>query len=97
MRRGFRAIPMTYTLDDALLLNQLESFAGWPYADRIWPGLGVWLFDDTPARAIAQLETLRALGFGGEVLFSDDAIAQSPALEAALAATAPARAPEPAR
>lgn len=84
-----RAIPMAYTLDDALLLNQLESFAGWPYADRVWPGLGVWLFDDEPARAVGQLDALRGLGFGGEVLFSDDAIAGSPALLEALAATAP--------
>ncbi|MCR9093813.1 MAG: family 10 glycosylhydrolase [bacterium] len=86
-----RAIPMAYTLDDALLLNQLESYAGWPYADRIWPGLGVWLFDDAPERALDQLAQLRELGFGGEVLFSDDAIAQSPALLDALATTAPAR------
>ncbi|MEM9177089.1 MAG: family 10 glycosylhydrolase [Myxococcota bacterium] len=92
-----RAIPMAYTLDDALLLNQLESFAGWPYADRIWPGLGVWLFDDAPSRATRQLDVLRALGFAGEVLFSDDAIAQSPALLEALAATAPPGAPERAR
>ena len=86
-----RAIPMAYTLDDALLLNQLESFAGWPYADRVWPGLGAWLFDDDPRRAIGQLDALRGLGFGGEVLFSDDAIAQSPALLEALVATAPRR------
>ena len=86
-----RAIPMAYTLDDALLLNQLESFAGWPYADRIWPGLGVWLFDDAPERALDQVVQLRDLGFAGEVLFSDDAIAQSPALLDALATTAPTR------
>lgn len=84
-----RAMPMAYTLDDALLLNQLESFAGWPYAERVWPGLGVWLFDDAPARAIEQLGVLRRLGFRGEVLFSDDAIAQHPALLEALAETAP--------
>ena len=84
-----RAIPMAYTRDDRLLLNQLESFAGWPYADRIWPGLGVWLFDDEPERALGQLDALRALGFEGEVLFSDDAIAESPALLESLVATAP--------
>ena len=83
------AIPMVYTLDDRLLRYQLEDFAGWPDADRVWPGLGVWLFDDQPARAVAQLETLRALGFAGEVLFSDDAIAASPELEQALARARP--------
>lgn len=86
-----RAIPMAYTRDDQLLLNQLESFAGWPYADRIWPGLGVWLFDDEPARAVGQLARLRDLGFRGEVLFSDDALAMSDALLEALAGSAPAR------
>ena len=86
-----RAIPMAYTRDDQLLLNQLESFAGWPYADRIWPGLGVWLFEEEPARAVGQLARLRDLGFRGEVLFSDDAIATSDALLEALAGNAPAR------
>ena len=86
-----RAIPMAYTRDDQLLLNQLESFAGWPYADRIWPGLGVWLFEEEPARAVGQLARLRDLGFRGEVLFSDDAIATSDALLEALAVSAPAR------
>lgn len=85
-----RAIPMVYTLDRGLLRDQLESYAGWSYAERVWPGLGVWLFDASPARAIDQLEILRDHGFGGEVLFSDDAIAASPSLREALAATAPA-------
>lgn len=84
------AIPMVYTLDDRLLRYQLEDFAGWPEASRVWPGLGVWLFDDVPGRAIAQLDLHRALGFRGEVLFSDDAIAEAPALERALAAARPA-------
>jgi hypothetical protein len=77
------AIPMVYTLDDRLLRYQLETFAGWAQADRIWPGLGIWLFEHDPARAIGQLELLRRGGFGGEMLFSDDAISESePLLEA---------------
>lgn len=83
------AIPMVYTLDDRLLGYQLEHFAGGPHRDRIWPGLGVWLFDDVPERAIGQLERLRSLGFRGEVLFSDDAIAAAPGLFDALVETAP--------
>lgn len=83
------AIPMIYTLDDRLLGYQLENFAGGPHRDRIWPGLGVWLFDDVPERALKQLERLRGLGFSGEVLFSDDAIASAPELLDALAETAP--------
>lgn len=90
-----RAIPMAYTLDDQLLGYWLESWAGTPDAARIWPGLGVWLFDDAPGRATAQIEQVRALGFTGEVLFSDDALSEAPALEAALAANAPGRVAAP--
>ncbi len=85
------AIPMVYTLDDRLLRYQLEDFAGWAIADRIWPGLGVWLFSDAPERAVAQLSALRAGGFSGEVLFSDDALATAPALVEALAIATPDR------
>ena len=80
------AMPMAYTLDDRLLGYQLETFAGWPYGDRIWPGLGTWLFDSNPARALGQIERLREHPFPGEMLFSDDAIAESPALVEALSA-----------
>jgi uncharacterized lipoprotein YddW (UPF0748 family) len=79
------AIPMVYTLDDRLLRYQLETFAGWAQADRIWPGLGSWLFASDPARAVAQLELLRQNDFSGEMLFSDDAISESEALLEALA------------
>jgi uncharacterized lipoprotein YddW (UPF0748 family) len=85
------AIPMVYTLDDRLLRYQLETFAGWAQRDQIWPGLGVWLFDDAPDRAARQLEALRALPFRGEVLFSDDALSTAPSLLEMLAETAPAR------
>ena len=79
------AMPMVYTLDDQLFGYQLESFAGLPDADRIWPGVGVWLFETAPDRARRQLDQVRSLGFGGEVLFSDDAIAGAPELRAGLA------------
>jgi uncharacterized lipoprotein YddW (UPF0748 family) len=74
------AIPMVYTLDDRLLRYQLETFSGWAQRDQIWPGIGVWLFDDRPDRAAAQLGQLQALHFRGEVLFSDDALSTSPGL-----------------
>jgi len=83
------AIPMIYTLDDRLLRYQLETFAGWAQADRIWPGLGTWLFEHDPSRAVAQQELLRRIGFPGEMLFSDDAIAESEALLEALAVSTP--------
>jgi len=79
------AMPMIYTVDDRLLRYQLEDLAGWPLADRIWPGLGSWLFAENPKRALAQLDLLRGAVFSGEMLFSDDAIADSPALFEAFA------------
>jgi uncharacterized lipoprotein YddW (UPF0748 family) len=86
-----RAMPMVYTLDDRLLRYQLETFAGWPQADRIWPGLGVWLFEKNPERAVAQLAILRDQRFSGEILFSDDALSGAPLLLEALVETAPSR------
>ena len=83
------AMPMVYTLDDRLLRYQLETFAGWAQHARIWPGLGVWLFSDRPARAAAQIEHLRALPFRGEMLFSDDALSTAPALVETLVGSAP--------
>ena len=85
------AMPMVYSFDDRLIRYQLESFAGWRDAQKIWPGLGVWLFDDAPQRALDQLQLARGLGFGGELLFSDDAIAASPALLEALVSSPPTR------
>lgn len=74
------AIPMAYTLDDRLLGYQLDHFAGLKVSQRIWPGIGVWLFESSPQRALDQLEAVRSRGFAGEVLFSDDAIFASPGL-----------------
>ncbi len=79
------AVPMVYTLDDRLFGYQLDNFAGWKESQRIWPGIGVWLFDERPDRALRQIEAVRSRNFAGEVLFSDDAIAESPALLEALA------------
>jgi uncharacterized lipoprotein YddW (UPF0748 family) len=84
-----QAIPMVYTVDDQLLRYQLEGYTGLTGSERIWPGLGVWLFEANPARAVAQIAALRNEGFRGEVLFSDDAIAGAPALLEALAVPAP--------
>jgi uncharacterized lipoprotein YddW (UPF0748 family) len=81
------AIPMVYTLDERLLRYQLEHFGRGLQRDQIWSGLGVWLFARSPERARAQVEIARSAGLVGEVLFSYDAIAESPELEASLART----------
>jgi uncharacterized lipoprotein YddW (UPF0748 family) len=78
------AVPMAYTLDDRLLGYMAESFAGASARDRIWLGLGVWLFEANPPRAVAQLRIAREAGAGGDALFSWDAIADAPALREAL-------------
>jgi uncharacterized lipoprotein YddW (UPF0748 family) len=79
------AVPMAYTLDDALLGHLTRAFAGVPSGNRIWIGLGSWLFEKNPERAVAQVEIVRAAGAGGDALFSWDSIAAAPALRDALA------------
>jgi uncharacterized lipoprotein YddW (UPF0748 family) len=78
------AVPMVYTLDDRLLHYQVEALAAGPNADRIWVGIGVWLFASDPQRAVTQLGIVRAAGSAGETLFSYDALVDSPALLEAL-------------
>ncbi len=78
------AVPMTYTLDDRILRYHAESFAGSPLADRIWMGLGTWLFEKNPARALEQIAIARKAGAAGDALFSYDSIAAAPALREAL-------------
>jgi len=82
------AVPMSYTLDDRLLRFMSEEFAGVPNGDRIWVGLGSWLFAKNPARARTQAQIVRDAGAGGDALFSWDAIADTPALREALIAEA---------
>jgi uncharacterized lipoprotein YddW (UPF0748 family) len=78
------AVPMVYTLDDRLLRYQLEHFARSPHADRIWSGLGAWLFAKNPERALGQLAISRHAGSAAEVLFSYDSIVETPSLLLAL-------------
>jgi len=78
------AVPMAYTRDDRLLRYEAEGYARSPVGDRIWPGLGVWLFADSPERALAQIEIARTAGAPALALFSWDSIADAPALRDAL-------------
>lgn len=82
------AVPMLYTRDDRLLRYQAAAFAGGLASERVWTGLGAWLFRATPERAVEQLRAVDALGVAGRALFSWDALADAPALRAALAAEA---------
>jgi hypothetical protein len=75
---------MVYTKDTRLFRYQLESFGAGPHADHLWAGHGSWLFSAKPDDALAQLAIAARSGLGGDALFSYDAIADSPALLAAL-------------
>jgi uncharacterized lipoprotein YddW (UPF0748 family) len=93
------AVPMAYMRDDHLLRQVAASAVGGVGGERVWVGLGAWLFASEPARARAQLELARGLEPAGVALFSYDALAESPALVAGLAgpgATATAAAAAPA-
>jgi uncharacterized lipoprotein YddW (UPF0748 family) len=80
------AVPMAYTLDDRMFRYMVDGFASGPRSDRIWIGHGTWLFAKRPEGALEQLEVARSAGARGEVLFSYDSIAESPALRDALLA-----------
>ena len=86
------ALPMTYTLDDRLLRYQIEHFARSAYSERIWPGLGVWLFARRPAGALTQIEIAEQAGARGLVLFSYDSLVEHPSLLTALIDAAEAEA-----
>jgi uncharacterized lipoprotein YddW (UPF0748 family) len=79
-------IPMAYSVDDRMFRYMVEGFGAGPRSDRIWIGQGTWLFAKRPEGAIEQLEIAKAAGGHGEVLFSYDSIADSPALRDALLA-----------
>jgi uncharacterized lipoprotein YddW (UPF0748 family) len=78
------AVPMLYSRDDHLFRQEARAYTGGIGGERIWIGLGSWLFASDPPRAAAQRASIEALG-ASLSLFSWDSIADSPALRAALA------------
>jgi uncharacterized lipoprotein YddW (UPF0748 family) len=83
------AVPMLYSTDDRLFRYQVDEMAGLPFADRLWVGLGSWLFARDPARAVDQTRRIESKAKLGLAFFSWDSIHDSPALRDALAGTAP--------
>ena len=83
------AVPMAYTRDDRLLRYMARASLGGVGGEKVWIGLGAWLFASEPARARAQLDFVRGLHPAGVALFSYDAISDAPALRAGLAIAAP--------
>ena len=91
------AVPMAYTVDERLFRYQARELSAVADPERVWIGLGTWLYAKRPAGAVLQLHAAREAGAGGDALFSWDAIADSPDLRAALVAEAsrPPAAPGP--
>jgi uncharacterized lipoprotein YddW (UPF0748 family) len=79
------AVPMAYTLDDRRLRYLAETYGRARESERIWAGVGSWLFAREPERALDQLAILRRAGVEGEALFSYDSIVNAPPLLEALA------------
>ena len=78
------AVPMLYTRDMRLFRYESKSYVSGIAGDRVWIGMGSWLFAKEPADAVAQIELVRGLGASGHALFSYDAIADSQPLRQAL-------------
>ncbi len=70
-------VPMVYSKDDRLVRYQVEAFARGSQSQRIWAGVGVWLFERDPERARVQLDIVQRAELGGDALFSYDAIYQA--------------------
>lgn len=85
------AVPMAYTTDDRLLRYLAAASVGGVGGNRVWIGLGSWLFASDPARARAQRDLALAVDPTGIALFSYDAIHDAPALRAALVRNGAAR------
>ena len=78
------AVPMVYTKDDRQVRYQSFGLVGGIAGDRVWIGLGTWLFTRTPERARQQLAIAEAAAPRGIVLFSYDALVAAPDAMAAL-------------
>ena len=68
-------VAMAYTRDDRLLRYLSHGLTGGIGGDRVWLGLGSWLFAEQPARGAAQVATASGADPAGIVLFSYDALA----------------------
>ncbi len=78
------AVAMAYTRDDRLLRYQVHALTGGVGGERVWLGLGSWLFADEPARMLWQIALAREVKPPGIVLFSYDALAAKPQVFEAL-------------
>jgi uncharacterized lipoprotein YddW (UPF0748 family) len=78
------AVAMTYTRDDRLLRYLSQGLVGGVGGERVWLGLGSWMFANQPARAQAQAAIALASEPAGVAFFSWDALVEAPEAAAAL-------------
>ncbi|MFQ5513453.1 MAG: glycoside hydrolase family 10 protein [Myxococcota bacterium] len=74
------AVAMAYTRDDRLLRYLAHGLTGGVAGERVWLGLGAWLFTDRPERLQAQLDRALEVSPAGVALFSYDALIEQPGL-----------------
>jgi uncharacterized lipoprotein YddW (UPF0748 family) len=83
------AVAMAYSRDDRLLRQIAHGLRGGVGGDRVWIGLGAWLFVAEPDRIARQIAIGREVQPAGLALFSYDALADSPSALATLRAEPP--------
>lgn len=82
------AVPMAYTRDDRLLRYLVHSLRGGVGGDRVWIGLGSWLFTNDAPRMILQAEIAREAQPAGVAIFSYDSLVSVPGTLSAVARAA---------
>lgn len=82
------AVPMAYTRDDRLLRYLVHSLRGGVGGDRVWIGLGSWLFTNDLPRMILQAEIAREAQPAGVAIFSYDSLVSVPGTLSAVARAA---------
>ena len=71
-------VAMVYMRDEPLLRYVSHGLRGGIGGERVWLGLGAWLFLKRPERIQIQLDQVRAVNPAGIALFSYDALADAP-------------------
>jgi uncharacterized lipoprotein YddW (UPF0748 family) len=72
------AVAMLYTKDDRILRYVAQGLVGGIGGDRVWLGLGSWLFLAEPERVQRQIDLAAAPSPAGIALFSYDSLAHAP-------------------
>jgi uncharacterized lipoprotein YddW (UPF0748 family) len=72
------AVAMLYTKDDRILRYVAQGLVGGVGGDRVWLGLGSWLFLAEPERVQRQIDLAAAPSPAGIALFSYDSLAHAP-------------------